>query len=83
MYEKKKNNLINKIRFEKFTEGSSVQIMHIGPYSNEEDNILKLHQNINDMGAHKSGKHHEIYLSDSRKCSPEKMKTILRQPFRK
>jgi hypothetical protein len=27
------------------------------------------------------GKHHEIYLSDFRKATPEKLKTIIRQPF--
>jgi hypothetical protein len=26
------------------------------------------------------GKHHEIYLSDSRKVAPGKLRTILRQP---
>jgi len=26
------------------------------------------------------GKHHEIYLSDPRKCKPESMKTVLRHP---
>jgi hypothetical protein len=27
-----------------------------------------------------NGKHHEIYMSDPRKASPEKMKTVLRHP---
>lgn len=31
----------------------------------------------------KGGKHHEIYLSDPRRCAPEKMKTVLRQPIEK
>jgi hypothetical protein len=26
------------------------------------------------------GKHHEVYLSDSRKVRPERLRTILRQP---
>jgi hypothetical protein len=30
-----------------------------------------------------NGKHHEIYLSDPRRCDPSRMKTILRQPIRK
>jgi hypothetical protein len=29
-----------------------------------------------------NGLHHEIYLSDSRRVSEEKMKTILRQPVK-
>jgi len=27
-----------------------------------------------------TGKHHEIYLSDSRRVAPAKLRTILRQP---
>jgi hypothetical protein len=27
--------------------------------------------------------HHEIYLSDARKVSPEKLKTVIRHPIRK
>lgn len=28
-----------------------------------------------------SGKHHEIYLSDFRRVAPEKLRTIIRQPY--
>ena len=28
-------------------------------------------------------RHHEIYLSDARKVSPEKLKTVIRHPIRK
>jgi hypothetical protein len=56
--------------------------MHIGPFSNEDVNIRKLHDKIAEIGSKLSGKHHEIYLSDFRKADPEKMKTILRQPFK-
>jgi hypothetical protein len=38
---------------------------------------------IPDKGYLENGKHHEIYLSDFRKVSPEKLKTVLRQPVRK
>ena len=27
--------------------------------------------------------HHEIYLSDVRRCKPEKLKTVIRQPVQK
>jgi hypothetical protein len=27
------------------------------------------------------GKHHEIYMSDPRQTAPDKLKTIIRQPF--
>jgi len=80
--EKKDLPLLEKVRFESFKEGKSVQIMHIGPFSTEGANIHKLHAKITEIGGKISGKHHEIYLSDFRKIDPLKMKTILRQPFR-
>jgi hypothetical protein len=57
--------------------------MHIGPFSEEGPTIEKMHSFISENGYEISGKHHEIYLSDFRRTSPEKLKTILRQPFKK
>jgi hypothetical protein len=78
-----KKNLpaLSKVRFEVFDEGLASQIMHIGPYAAEASTIEKLHKFIKDHGYKMRGKHHEIYLSDSRKSSPEKMKTVIRQPI--
>ena len=70
-----------RVRFERFQEGEAVQIMHIGPYADEGPNIRKLHEYVEENGWQLSGKHHEIYLSDSRKVAPEKMRTVVRQPF--
>jgi hypothetical protein len=78
---KKDNPLIDKVRFENFTEGKAAQIMHIGPYSAEGPNIQKLHHKITEIGGKLSGKHHEIYLSDPRRAAPDKMKTVIRQPY--
>ena len=78
---KKDNPLIDKVRFENFTEGKAAQIMHIGPYSAEGPNIQKLHHKIAGIGGKLSGKHHEIYLSDPRRAAPDKMKTVVRQPY--
>jgi hypothetical protein len=82
--EKKKGlSALSKLRFEKFKEGKSAQIMHIGPYAAEEPTIKKLHGFIKSNGFKFSGekqKHHEIYLGDPRKSAPEKLKTIIRQP---
>ncbi len=81
---KKKNPpALDKVRLEALHEGSSAQIMHIGPYADETSNIQKVHQFIADAGGKLYGKHHEIYLSDPRRTAPEKMKTIIRQPFRR
>lgn len=80
---KKKKNLssLPKIRFESFKEGNAVQIMHIGPFSEEGSAVEKLHDFIKENNYKLSGRHHEIYLSDARKAAPEKWKTIIRQPF--
>ena len=79
---KAKNNppAIDQLRFESYAEGKSAQIMHIGPYSEEAENISKLHEFIATAGLERRGKHHEIYLSDMRRTAPEKLKTIIRQP---
>ncbi len=82
---RQKKNLpaLDKVRFETYHEGLSVQIMHIGPYDAEEPTIARLHRFIRDNGYEPNGKHHEIYLSDPRRTAPEKLKTVLRQPIRK
>lgn len=72
---------VSKIRFESLHEGLSAQIMHIGPYSEEESTVQRLHKRINANGYELRGKHHEIYLSDPRKSPPERLKTVIRQPI--
>jgi hypothetical protein len=42
----------------------------------------RLHEHIRANGHTLHGKHHEIYLGDPRKTAPEKLRTVLRQPFR-
>ncbi len=79
--EKKSNPAINHVRFGEFKEGRVAQILHIGPYSNEHLTIERLHAYIRTRGGILHGKHHEIYLGDARRTAPEKLKTIIRQPF--
>jgi hypothetical protein len=81
---KKKNPVaLPKMRLETYHEGISVQIMHIGPFAEEGPVIEKMHQYAFDQGYELRGKHHEIYLSDVRKTSPEKLRTVIRQPIKK
>ena len=81
---KKKNPVaLSKMRLETYHEGVSVQIMHIGPFSEEGPVIEKIHQHAFDQGYKLLGKHHEIYLSDVRKTAPEKLRTVIRQPIKK
>ncbi|MGZ4903776.1 MAG: GyrI-like domain-containing protein [Halobacteriota archaeon] len=68
------------MRFERFNEGLSAQVMHIGPYADEGPTIEKLRAFIERSGYKRRGKHHEIYLGDPRRAAPEKLKTVLRQP---
>ncbi|MEN8171359.1 MAG: GyrI-like domain-containing protein [Chloroflexota bacterium] len=75
---------LDKIRLETFHEGLSVQIMHIGSYDDEGPILAEMHDEfLPENGFLENGKHHEIYLSDPRRVSPEKLKTVLRQPVRK
>jgi hypothetical protein len=78
-----KKNLpgLAKLRLESFSEGRCAQLLHIGPFSEEGPTIARVHQFIESRGCKKSGKHHEIYLSDIRKAAPAKWKTIVRQPM--
>lgn len=79
---KKELPALGKIRFESFHEGQAVQIMHIGPYAAEEPTINRLHTHVHEQGYSLAGKHHEIYLKDPRKSAPEKLLTVIRQPFK-
>jgi hypothetical protein len=78
--EKKNPKAISKVRLESLSEGKCAQIMHIGPFSEEVPTIEKVHRFI-DSRSRRTGKHHEIYLSDIRKAAPSKWKTIVRQPI--
>ncbi|NND02570.1 MAG: hypothetical protein HKN91_07270 [Acidimicrobiia bacterium] len=69
------------VRFEPFGDGKAAQLLHLGPYADEGPNIQRLHAYIAASGHKLSGKHHEIYLSDPRRVAPEKIRTIIRQPF--
>lgn len=74
---------LSKIRLETYHEGWAAQIMYLGPYVEEGPTIAKIHQFIQENGYSLTGKHHEIYLGDPRKSQPEKLRTVIRQPFKK
>jgi len=70
------------LRLETYHEGLCAQILHLGTYDSEGPTIQKLHDFISAQGRERTGKHHELYLSDPRKGDPAKTKTIIRQPMR-
>ncbi len=71
----------SQVRLDRYDEGLSAQVMHIGPYSEETPTIEALHEFIESEGYSRQGKHHEIYLGDPRRAKPENLRTIIRQPI--
>jgi len=72
---------LDAVRLTSFTEGWAAQVLHVGPYSAEGPTIARLHTFITEHGYRLEGKHHEIYLGDPRRAAPERLRTIIRQPF--
>jgi hypothetical protein len=80
---KKGQPALSRLRLESYHEGLATQIMYFGPYADEGSTITTLHQFIEESGYIRFGKHHEIYLGDPRRTTPEKLRTVIRQPMRK
>lgn len=85
---KKKKPVVDTSKAElvKIKEGLCVQIMHKGSYDDEPESIKKLKEFAAENGYtedfSENRYHHEIYLSDPRKCDPEKLKTVIRHPVK-
>lgn len=69
------------LRLETFREGPAAQILYTGAYSGEGPTIETLHRAIAARGGKVTGKHHEIYLNAPGRTPPERLRTIIRQPF--
>ena len=84
--EKKKIDC-SKAEFLTIEEGLCVQIMHIGSFDDEPASLEKMDKYLEENGYEKDFSdtrlHHEIYLSDPRKSTPDKQKTVIRQPIKK
>lgn len=84
---KKKNTDFSKVEFLTYDEGLCVQCMHLGSYDDEPATISLMteyaRQNGYELNITEARFHHEIYLSDPRKCAPEKIKTVIRHPIKK
>lgn len=84
--QKKKPDLdLSEARLCALTEGLCVQIMHKGSYDSEAQSIEKMRQFALENGYvedfSEGRRHHEIYLSDPRRCAPERLKTVIRHPI--
>jgi len=84
--EKKKTDF-SKVEFFTYEEGLCVQVMHKGSYDEEPasieamDTFAGMQGYVPDLGGRRF--HHEIYLSDVRRCKAENLKTVIRHPVRK
>ena len=82
----KKKMDLSPVEFFPYDEGLCVQCMHLGPYDAEPQTAAKMHDFMQRQGyvldITDTRYHHEIYLSDPRKCDPARLKTVLRHPVR-
>lgn len=80
LVEKRGRGLFERVELETLRGGRCVQMLHVGPYSDEPASIRAMHELMAEEGLRPSGRHHEIYMSDPRRTAPGKLRTILRQP---
>lgn len=84
---RKKKIDFSKVEFLEIEEGLCVQCMHSGSYDDEPATVAAMDKFIADNGYENdisdTRRHHEIYLSDARKVTPEKLKTVIRHPIKK
>jgi hypothetical protein len=83
LHEKKPSPGLDRLQLERFSEGLCIQTMHIGPYSEEPTTVERMRAFAETNGYTFANRHHEIYLSDPRRCAPAKMKTVLRHGVEK
>ena len=72
-------DLLERASYEAFTDGSSVQMLHVGPYDTEPETFAAMNAFMKEHGLVRAEQlHREIYLSDPRRVAPEKNRTLLR-----
>lgn len=85
--ERKKKEDFSRAEFLTWEEGLCVQCMHIGPYDEEPSTLEAMSRFMEENGLlsdfSEARRHHEIYLSDARRCKPEKLKTVIRIPVKR
>ena len=83
----KKQQDFSPVEFFSWEEGLCVQCMHIGPYDDEPATVAAMEEYAKDLGYEanfgENRFHHEIYLSDARRCNPERLKTVIRHPIKR
>lgn len=83
----KKKTDFSQVEFFSYDEGECVQCMHIGSYDDEPTTVAMMHdfaeKNGYEIDITESRYHHEIYLSDPRRCDVSKLKTVVRHPVKR
>ena len=83
---RKKKTDFSKVEFLTYDEGLCVQCMHVGSYDDEPATVQLMHEYMTAQGYSlditESRFHHEMYLSDARKVSSDKLKTVIRHPIK-
>ncbi len=75
----KLHRLLENVRFGTLMDGLCIQMMHIGPYDDEPQSFATMQDYCEKMNMRRTSMiHREIYISDTRKTAPEKLKTVLR-----
>ncbi len=84
---KKKKQNFSRVEFLNYNEGLCVQCMHIGSYDDEPATVKLMHDYIAKNGytldIQNPRYHHEIYLSDPRRCNVDRLKTVIKHPIKK
>lgn len=76
---KKPNPLYEEIRFGTMQDGRCVQILHTGAFDDEPASFAKMDDFTQTLGLKRDeGSHREIYLNNTNRTEPGKLKTILR-----
>jgi len=84
---KKKKTDFSKVEFLTYDEGLCVQCMHVGSYDDEPATVDLMHKYMEENGYElditDTRFHHEIYLSDPRRCDESRLKTVVRHPIKR
>ena len=84
---RKKKQDFSAVEFWTYEEGVCVQCMHKGSYDDEPATVELMHkfmaENGYELDITDKRLHHEIYLSDPRRCDASRLKTVIRHPIKK
>ncbi|MFI7640395.1 hypothetical protein [Nonomuraea sp. NPDC049400] len=70
---------VDRVRVATFTEGECVELLHVGPFSEEYRSLAVMEEFMAERGLVVNGPHHEVYLTPFDDPEP---RTVLRQPVR-